>query len=129
MREIKFRAWDNDKKSMFIPHINASFNTGLHDLNIIFEKFGTEYSFMQYSGLKDKNGKEIFEGDVISCPPLFKGDKSYFQITFGEVTVQGLQHWAWLCQSRVLQKSLLDQSIIENGEVIGNVYENPELMQ
>ena len=61
MRPIKFRAWDIDNKKM-IPE-EGGFYLGSADSEMV----GIEgYSIMQYTGLKDKNGKEIYEGDTVT---------------------------------------------------------------
>ena len=65
MREIKFRAWDKTKKEMvlnqnFLYHKDGyllSGNSGSWN--------NSDYMFMQFTGLKDKNGKEIYEGDIL----------------------------------------------------------------
>ncbi len=66
MREIKFRAWDKDSKKMFkIARFDFSDYTIYSHLFACDGYLGESCEIMQYTGLKDKNGKEIYEGDVV----------------------------------------------------------------
>jgi len=114
MREIKFRAWD--KKGKRIRYILD----GLHcDFNFcnpqeFWNWSKEEYILMQYTGLKDKNGVEIYEGDIVQyCTwkpkDIRESKEGVVSYVLGDT---GL----WL--------STYDQSKLE---VIGNVYENPKL--
>ena len=62
MREIKFRAWNKENKKMLyeIPLATVNFYSSL-------EEFFKHTELMQYTGLKDKNGKEIYESDLLKC--------------------------------------------------------------
>lgn len=60
MREIKFRAWDREYKFMIDPFYLGS-------LNAVYG-CDNDWEIMQYTGLKDKNGTEIYEGDIIQVP-------------------------------------------------------------
>ncbi len=116
MREIKFRAWDKVAEKM-----RLSFNPVCHgewdifsfsDLITTWER-GT-YELMQYTGLKDKNGKEIYEGDIVREDI----EERTYQVVFSNGGFMG--------ESK-------DNKILFFGdghvEVIGNIYENPELLK
>lgn len=69
MREIKFRAWDGNQ--MFVPAIRHSG----YDLNELLQSFGDDgLKLMQYTGLKDKNGVEIYEGDILQRESSINSD-------------------------------------------------------
>lgn len=63
MREVKFRAWEKNMKIM-MPVENIDFLTKQINTNSLWRMFH-EIELMQYTGLKDKNGKDIYEGDVL----------------------------------------------------------------
>ena len=64
MREIKFRGWDEKNKEM-VYNIKLLFSNHLNGCFEEYEECGLK--IMQYTGLKDKNGKKIFEGDIDRC--------------------------------------------------------------
>lgn len=125
-REIKFRAWVNG----FLPAQSGMFygldlyrNTisGGYDRIGVWRNnnryhFKSEeepFELMQYTGLKDKNGVEIYEGDLVRC--LIDGDPEVYEIpTIGP---------------KVYGKTLHCMVWPEDYEVIGNIYENPELLR
>lgn len=125
MREIKFRAWDKEnKKMMKVSSIS------LENKEIAVKDFGTYHFFrikdielMQYIGLKDKNNKEIYEGDIVLVKP---GGTSTYK------TVVKFKEGAFIA-------SLIDGEdyiyIFNRGfdsndfEIIGNIYKNKKLLE
>jgi uncharacterized phage protein (TIGR01671 family) len=111
MREIKFRAWDKALKFM---------HSGNQFISMYLDKDGClnspELEFLQYTGLKDKNGKEIFEGDIINdCSRGW--------------TVKTSDNGAWLLDYANGSGEKYLYPINKHIEVIGNIYENPELLK
>ena len=109
MREIKFRAWDKDHKEM-IEDVDVGRNclVGHSTKGGAPVYMGKEFELMQYTGLKDKNGKEIYEGDFLKS-----GDCQYF-VEWG---ASGFLPFI---------DPHLNMGIVEY-EIVGNIYENPEL--
>ena len=114
MREIKFRAWVKSEKAMIqhrevIERAHLQFNDSLNNTDIV----------MQYTGLKDKNNVEIFEGDLLHCPSI---ELAYYKVVFDNGCFElyhRLSRWGLL--SRLYE--------LTEPEVIGNIYENPELLK
>jgi hypothetical protein len=108
MREIMFRAWDKSN-SHFIYVILIHGKLGLPK----YAKWNGLGDWLQYTGLKDKNGVEIWEGDVVrETWEDFKPQTAIFPVTFDEDIGRFVVYNAY--------KSLV--------EVVGNIYENPELL-
>lgn len=123
----KFRAWDTTNKEMFKDTfaITESGQVVVVDQSSVFVSpdyvFVDNLVIMQSTGLKDKNGKEVFIGDIIKCT---RGclhevyiEKEYGGTYFGgmpAVYLKGLREgYAWT----------------EHEEIIGNIYENPALLE
>jgi len=101
-RPIKFRVWDG--KKMVSPEIGDEVNSLNNAISLSTKKYG---NLMQFTGLFDKNGKEIWEGDIVSLPD---------PDTLTEVT--------WNDGSfRILKDSYINQDRIKHWRVIGNIYE------
>lgn len=115
MREIKFRAWHKDSKEML--------HAGVADI-FIWQHEKQPIEIMQYTGLLDKQGKEIYEGDVLKNGAIGGNNPERIKVAWndqeggfcGVVGITALPlSCAWFHYG--------------NCEVIGNIYENPELLK
>ena len=119
MRKIKFRAWDENEKIM--RNISCIFWNTLEWYISRFELDGKDMKegmpIMQYTGLKDKDGKEVYEGDVIN------GD-------FPDVVFWDDDRGQWMLRNSENPDDTLWEIMRDNNpEIIGNVHENPELIE
>jgi uncharacterized phage protein (TIGR01671 family) len=126
MREIKFRVWSKDRKmfvmdGMSVEDIQEDATHSVHLPMLIKQE---ECVWQQYTGLKDKNGKEIYEGDLINFS-WQAGHKEFYECKNQEVFYNNE------CASFVFGKDeicMLDRVVYDTLEVVGNVFENPELL-
>lgn len=123
-REIKFRAWDK-QKNVFIPddvYVILS-RTSFGAFGMMIEDwedyregeffYDNAQELTQFTGLKDKNGKEIYEGDITD--------------EHGDRGIVKMIHGCWCTDYIELEPHpILAKRVVE---VIGNIYENPELCQ
>lgn len=125
MREIKFRAWDKERKVMLPPVDVWSFGIDSVEKKCWSDSHQRLYwinddvTLMQYTGLKDKNGKEIYEGDIVrSVHPDNETDTTTDTKIMTVTDIRG----DYQCLSSEIPFTW-DNRL----EVIGNVYQNPEL--
>ena len=129
-RVIKFRAWHNDTKCMYA-------DTGLTSLGLndaIEKALKSEYILMQFTGLHDKNGKEIYEGDLLQWSDE-KGLAStvYFEVFYDDgnaVNSNGFKCYRTHYKGNRCGGYVppFHHDSISKMIVIGNLYENPELL-
>lgn len=126
MREIKFRAWDKTRRRFRfgdLDNLKLGLSGGMfwefgnQPLEIVQKKEQANYVLMQFTGLKDKNGKEIYEGDIIQKVNEPKTKREIFFESGGFCTRDVCIHV--ICMG--------EQTLSED-VVIGNLYENPELL-
>ena len=134
MREIKFRAWDIENKKWLsfddgdpIADDGSLSDSGYWCFEFDFDD--KKIALMQYTGLKDKNGKEIYEGDIVEYRDFHTSQMSGDGDEFINI---GVVEWdndnAMFCVSNRHEIDMEDFDWSEC-EVIGNIYENPELLK
>lgn len=151
MREIKFRAWEEERRLMFEPvvmDLMIDFKGDIFSVDIDSYKPVTDLKIMQYSGLKDVNDVGIFEGDIVDVNYMsFKEFRGV--VNFGQYIQDGSggEYSGSECMGfyiKVLNPDMEDEygcKIIQDYEkecsllgfdrieIIGNIYENPDLLE
>ena len=129
MREIKFRAWDSERKRMSLPFKPDGFTIFFTDDTIPFQFLSdtNRFKIMQYVEFSDKNGKEIYEGDILRTTVIFAWDLYLDNdIEETEVITTVVEYQPPKFTQRRVDDGLLYTFDMEDFEVIGNIYENPE---
>lgn len=134
----KFRAWDKENKCMVYQEdmngqmINKPYWFSLSECEVELLKFDEEYKaycrinadIMQYTGLKDKKGIEIYEGDIVEF--IHSGEKHTSEIYYKEL--EGF-HFKFNYEDYVYDFSISDLKFPHrNVKIIGNIYEDSELL-
>lgn len=137
MKNIKFRAWDKENNQWYSPTFEA-YKGNLHELFISLSGglsahtmagmedeslWPNKFKLSQYTGENDKNGKEIFEGDIVDHEDTYPGNLPEFHryvVEFGG--------------GSFYLRSFVDpeyNDLLNIGplEIVGNVYENPQLLK
>jgi uncharacterized phage protein (TIGR01671 family) len=124
MREIKYRAWvlcehEASMKDVVVLSMKGKDGEKEDEFIVTYgncQYYTHEYTLMQYTGLKDKNGKEIYEGDVLKSP------SKILEVGYDAGQTLFYDHDMQIARAT---------NYIENlkwVEIIGNIYENPELL-
>jgi len=117
-RELKFRAWNTKEKWMdteFVIHADGHiYQDARRTYDTPNQEIESDYDgllIMQYTGLKDKNGKEIYEGDIVTD---YEGLTSHVEWQDGSWYLPWISDFLYDSYSEV--------------KIIGNIHENPELL-
>ena len=120
MREIKFRAYDKKDNEMFYSSMYQDKTSMAYGLgNFLSECGDIEDTLMQYTGLKDKNGIDVYEGDVgndkFNNKVIIKWNEQFY--CYALLTIDEIIKDDW------------NFDLNDFIEIIGNIYENPELLE
>jgi hypothetical protein len=131
-QELKFRAWDNDYHKMVKSIVCETFELGISFEGVVigFEQenstkdkpasvgiFPARFTPMQFTGLKDQSGKEIYEGDILNN---LSGNKYKVVFEYGSFMKQHIMEF---------HPTGLLSEVNLSFWVVGNIYENPELLE
>jgi len=139
MRTIKFRAWDKQLSTMryndIYPKSARDWDEWEQSFDCMLTVIEMDYVLMQFTGLLDKNGKEIYEGDVVSYSRAhYRGKRAGYKgtivwstnepalVIFSRNALEQIQNRGGVYFS-------MSNSSVKNVEILGNIYENPELLE
>ena len=129
MKEIKFRAWDDVEDKMYYTGEETDIIFYFDDNGIVAEKILGDYEteklpylkYMPFTGLYDRKGTPIYEGDLLQHPNGTIAEIQYSDDLAAFVAVY--------MQNSNTEMDYLDKEIVSKCKIAGNIYENPELLE
>lgn len=132
MKELKFRAWVNGHWVDWIPTCKTlgAYNASVIDTDGYTFEEDNPFIVEQYTGLEDKNGKEIYEGDIVKTTDRVTAKSLIFPVGVVEFKQQAF----WICNVPSERPDFTHNETLlkyweTDLEVIGNIHENPELLE
>ena len=131
MREILFKAKRIDNGEWVVgQYVNTCYPGNNKETGRFIVVYPNEYheiytsTICQFTGLCDKNGKKIWENDIL----MAHLDESYPEGVTYETVEWGAAGWV-SCETNSVDRQYLDEFDLEHFEVVGNIFDNPELLQ
>lgn len=132
VREIKFRVWNMNTK-LFYYHSVRDFEEIQKINELCTDDMGNNLIEQQFTGLKDKNGKEIYFGDIIKYSgnqiPQYQDENTLYLVEWVLDRIVGTPVDYLHEPEYVGGGHLIDWLLSADREVVGNIYENPELVK
>ncbi len=134
-RKIKLRVWDKIKKRFvdndytFVMFLSGKFDVEEENGEVgkLFERDSDDFVVMQFTGLTDKEGTEIYEGDIFECIYYYDGHRGHrYVVEYSEESACfWLKRIGNKCPQDGVRQTMGDAS---RHKIIGNIYENPSLL-
>ena len=135
MRPIEFRAWDKDTETMFIPEYISGDGKVYEDIGVSFQQELSERKnviLLQFTGLKDRSGREIYEGDIVDYFEEVGAEKGEEKETVAEVKFGDggffIDGYRMFKDVKGYMANFIGPKW-DKVKVIGNIYQNPELLE
>ena len=121
-RVLKFRAWDNKQKKMLYGVSIGTIKVWDENAPLISHEFSysEDCIFEQYTGLTDKNGKEIYEGDIVTL------NGEWEEIEHDDCSIVTFENGCFRVGDGYENEA---GSYLSDWRIIGNIHENPELLK
>lgn len=130
MREIKFRAWDKSEGIMYKDYAEINRYGELVTLGFRFDRcYAPDIVLEQYTGLKDSNGKEIYEGDILEIEVATISNLMFEDDTFEREVVSIEYNDEFMRFEYVSKSGIIGFVGVVRSGVIGNIHKNPELLE